>query len=417
MPLQQAKATLSGKKIFVTGGTGFVGGRLIERLSIECRASVRVLVQRLQRASRIARFPIELVHGDVTDAQAVARAARDCDIIFHCAYGNSGTADRQRAVNVQGTRNVLNAAVTNGAKRLVHLSTVLVYGMTPDADVDERAPRKYLGDVYPDSKLDAEKLVMRYGETRGLPVSVLQPAEVYGPYASVWTENVLRRLRTERLILVNGGDGLCSPVYIDDLINAMMLAAVGERARGEAFLIAAERPVSWREFYGAFENMLGISSTVSMSGREAEAYYRASEKKMASLVTEGLRLVRCEAEVRDRLLRTREAQLLKSVATRLVPASIRRSLRRAITKGGAAGRPVPSRSQSEKPVEPLDPLMIRLYETKTIFRIDKAKRLLEYEPQFSLEAGMRLTRRWAQWSNLLGQAPTPCYSSLDEVHS
>lgn len=410
--LEKAKSALSGKKIFVTGGTGFIGGRLIERLSTECHASIRVLVQQLQRASRIARFPIELMRGDVTDAHGVARAARDCDVIFHCAYGNSGTVERQRAVNVQGTRNVLDAAVANGAKRLVHLSTVLVYGMTADGDVDERAPRQYLGSVYPDSKLDAEKLVMRYGETRSLPVSVLQPAEVYGPYASVWTENVLRRLRTERLILINGGDGLCSPVYIDDLVNAMLLAAVEEQARGETFLIAAERPVTWREFYGRFESMLGISSTVNMSAREAQAYYKTSQQKAASILKEGLRLVCCEAEVRGRLLRTREAELLRCMARWFIPATTRQSLSRAIFERTAARQAQLPRGQSEKPLEPLDPLTIRLYETKTIFRIDKAKRMLGYQPQFSLEAGMRLTRRWAKWSNLLIQESATGHPSL-----
>jgi nucleoside-diphosphate-sugar epimerase len=100
------------------------------------------------------------------------------------------------------------------------------------------------------------------------------------------------------------------------------------------------------------------------------------------------------------------------MARRFVPASIRQSIRQATFENDAASQAILPHDQGEKPVELLDPLMIRLYQTKTIFRIDKAKRMLGYEPQFSLEAGMRLTRRWAQWSNLLGQESTRGYPRL-----
>ncbi|MGH7824077.1 MAG: NAD-dependent epimerase/dehydratase family protein [Candidatus Binatia bacterium] len=415
--LQQAKDALAGKRVLVTGGTGFIGGRLVERLSTECWVSIRVLVRNLPGACRIARFPIEFVRGDVTDPESVARAADGCDVIFHCAYGNTGTEEQQRAVNLQGTQYVLNAAITKRIGRLVHLSTVLVYGVTPDGDLDERAPRRYLGSVYPDSKLDAEKLVMHYGQRWGLPVTVLQPAEVYGPYATVWTQNVLQRLKSERLILIDGGDGLCSPVYVDDLVSAMMVASVRKEAIGETFLIAAERPITWKVFYARFESMLGVSATVNMSAEEARAAYKASQQKRPSLLNEGVRLVFSEPEIRRRLLRTREAELLRQLTRRFVSAGYRQSLKKAALKRKAAAQAQLTSSKNEKPLEPLDPLTIRLYQTKTVFRIDKAKRMLGYQPQFSFEAGMRLTRRWANWSNLLAQDADDGYRRPAKVGS
>jgi nucleoside-diphosphate-sugar epimerase len=401
--LRPIHAALSGKRIFVTGATGFVGGRLIERLATECRVTIRALVQNWSRANRIARFPVELVRGDVMDAEMMARLAAGCDVIFHCAYGNAGSAERQRQVNLDGTRNILNAARANGVARLVHLSTILVYGETPDGEIDESAPRRYLGLVYPDSKLDAEQLVAHHGRTYQLPVTILQPAEVYGPYATVWTANLLKALQTSRQILIDGGEGFCSPVYIDDLISAMMLAAAKPEAIGETFLIAAERPVTWRELYGRFENMLGFSATVSMTVAEAEAYYYKSiaKNKPASIFREGLRMLRDEPAIRQRLSSTREAEVLRNLARRVLGAKARQAVRGAMTGGNVTVAKQPA--EKEKAVEPLDPLSIRLSRSKTVFRIDKAQKVLGYEPQFSLEAGMRLTRRWAQWSNLLDE--------------
>jgi nucleoside-diphosphate-sugar epimerase len=400
--LELVKKALTGKRILVTGGTGFIGGRLIERLATECQVSIRVLVQNLSRACRVARFPVEIVRGDITDGLAAARASAGCDVVFHCAYGNAGSAQRQREVNVQGTKNILDAAAANRVGRVIHLSTILVYGETADGEIDERAPRRYLGLVYPDSKLDAEKLALGYAETKKLPLTVLQPAEVYGPYASVWTQNLLNSLKSTRQILIDGGDGFCSPVYVDDLVSAMMLCAVKPQAIGETFMIAAACPVTWKEFYGRFESMLGCKATVSMTAAEAGAYYEQSilKNRPSSIFREGLRMILDEPIVRQRLLRTREAAMLRRAARLILPAAARQSLRTAFD--GRMAAPASECGEEERPVEPLDPLSIRMGRTKTIFRIDKARRLLGYEPRFSLEAGMALTMRWAQWSNLLG---------------
>ena len=240
---------LSGKRILVTGGTGFIGSRLIERLVLEENAEARVLVHHPAHAARVARLPVAIVQGDVLDAADLERAAEGCEMIFHCAYGTSPDETLQRRVNVEGTRNVFDAALGAKVKRVVHFSTLMVYGVTADGDLDETAPRRYFGNAYSDSKLDAEKLAFDYIRRHHLAVVILQPTAVYGPFALQWTQNVLEKMKTGRMILVDGGEGLRNAVYIDDLVSAALLAAVKEQAVGEAFLISGEAPVTWIEFY------------------------------------------------------------------------------------------------------------------------------------------------------------------------
>ena len=272
------RGNLRGKKVFVTGATGFIGGRLVESLVMDHGADVHVLVRNLAKTPRIARFPVTMVHGDLMDLGLVSRAMDGCEILFHCAYGNMGSPEEQREVNVKGTENALSAASGNNLRRVVHVSTLSVYGRTEDSDLDETAPRMYSNQVYADSKLEAERLAFQYFERYDLPVSIIQPAIVYGPFGKYWTVELVNQLKAGRVVLVDGGEGLCNAVYVDDAVQAIILAATEDSAIGQAFLISAESPVTWRDYYGAYRKMLGIEST-SLSEAEASEeearYYRA----------------------------------------------------------------------------------------------------------------------------------------------
>lgn len=401
----EAAWALAGKQVLVTGGTGFIGGRLCERLACQCGAEVRALVRNFASASRLARIPVRLVRGDMTRPDEVAAAAAGCEVIFHCAFGTTGTQRQRSRVNVGGTRAVLAAAAACRASRLVHLSTLMVYGATPDGDLDETAPRRYFGDAYSNSKLRAEREVLRAGR-RGLPVTVLQPTAVYGPYGGVWTELPLRQLASGRVILVNGGNGLANAVYVDDLVTAMLLAAVREEAIGEAFLISGAEAESWRELYGRFEQMLGRRCTVSMTATEARGYSRRYRLAKKSLLTEGLGLLRENAELRDRVLATREVDLLRWFGSSVVPGRLQQVIKKRLA-GSPAGPGAESRDAAEPPIHPLSSRMVRFFIPKTRVRIDKATRLLGYRPAFDLDRGMAMTEAWARWANLLPPSGSP----------
>ena len=131
-----------------------------------------------------------VVRGDVTSPSDLEAAARGCDVVFHCAYGTSGSQKHRAWVNTEGTRRVLAAAQEAKVRRIVYLSTLMVYGQTGDGDLDETAPRSASAIAYSDSKLEAERIAL----SSGLPVAVLQPTAVYGPWGGVWTETVLESL-------------------------------------------------------------------------------------------------------------------------------------------------------------------------------------------------------------------------------
>jgi nucleoside-diphosphate-sugar epimerase len=397
------QANLSGKRVLVTGGTGFVGGRLVERLVQECHAEVRVLVHNFAKAIRVARYPVEMAYGDLTRPDEVSRAVEGCEIVFHCAYGNRGQEESRRAVNVQGTGNVLEAALRQKVKRIVHLSTVVVYGWdSPEGELNEGSPKRYTEEFYASSKRQAEELVNDYVHKHGAPAVILQPTAVYGPSATPWTVDVLQWLKTERVILVNGGSGLCNAVYIDDLITAILSAAVQEHVIGESFLISGEKPVTWKEFFCRFEHMLGFASTVEMSMAEAEAYYASKQPKIGSLLPEAVRILREEPLVYSRLRHTREIATLVKIARTLLPVQMQGPLKKRPARNGRTGKVAQAdREVVGKPVQLLRPYMIHYYASKARVSIDKAKRLLNYRPQFDFETGMERTAQWVQWANLL----------------
>jgi len=334
--------SLRGRRVLVTGGTGFLGGRLVEKLVLEQGAEVRVLVRDVSRASRIARFDLELARGDVTDAEAVGRAVRGCDVAVHCAYGNRGTARQRSAVDVDGTRTVAEAVLREGAARMVHVSSIAVYGRTPDGAVDETTSPGGAGDRYSRTKREGEALVLDLHRRAGLPVAVLRPTCVYGPFGLAFTIDPLEELASRRVVLVDGGEGLANVVYVDDAVDALLLAATAPAAVGEVFLVSGPRPVTWRELYAAYERMLGVSATVAMTAEEVRALARAERRRRGR--REGLR-----AQPFD----------------------------------------VPSEH------------MLAFYTARTVFRIDKAATLLGYRPRFDLERGMALTEAWARWSGLI----------------
>jgi nucleoside-diphosphate-sugar epimerase len=386
---------LEGKSILVTGGTGFVGGRLVEKLVLGQRARVRVLVRNFGNASRIARFPVQMVGGDITDEAVVQKAVQGCDVVFHCAHDFGLGRDPQRLMAVQGTRNVSLAVLREGAQRMVHVSTVAVYGPTLDGDLTESSPWQPSDHSYIRAKRAAERLVLGLHRQKGLPVVVLQPTTVYGPFCKPWTLRPINDLKTGLVPLVNGGEGYCNAVYIDDVVDAMILAATQSDILGETFLISGEKPITWKTFYSAFEAALGIRATVDISEEEIEEMQR-KQAHSTSATSQLLNLARDPRTV-SWIARMPHVRGSLKILKNFLSEEQRRSLKSRVLRNGSERK---RNEEAGKSIHVPDETLLSFYRPKTRVRIDKAQKLLGYAPRFDFERGMDLTTQFIHWANL-----------------
>ena len=255
----------AGSKILVTGGTGFIGTRLVRTL-VERGYCVRVLVRRdnfkpppgLAPSDQgpLAHERVELVRGDVTDRESIFRAVDGCNYVFHlaaCAKNWAKDPKTFHDVNVVGMRNVFDASRAAGIKRLVWTSTIVTFGPTRAGEVgDEEMPRttdEYLTE-YEASKVKAEHEALRYAQG-GLPVVIVNPARVYGP-GHLTEGNVLSQLidaydRGKVPVLINRGVNVGNYVFVGDVVQGHILAM--ERGRiGQRYILGGEN-ASLKDFF------------------------------------------------------------------------------------------------------------------------------------------------------------------------
>ena len=133
---------IRGLTALVTGASGFIGGRLVERLATEEGVNVRAIVRNANRAERLRKLPLEILQADLLDLRSLLKAIEGCDLVFHCAalVRETGSRDEFFRTNVKGTENILGVSCDAGAKRFVHFSSVAVYGMNPPDKTDETTP-------------------------------------------------------------------------------------------------------------------------------------------------------------------------------------------------------------------------------------------------------------------------------------
>ena len=237
--------------VLVTGATGFTGGHLAAGLK-QCGHTVRALVRPRSlekfRASSLAQLGIDAVEGDLTDPESVARAAVGATVVYHIAatYREAGQPDSvYRVVNVDGTRHVLDAARRAGATRVVHCSTGGVHGHIEQPPATEDAPLNP-GDVYQETKLEAEQLAREYGRTHPLEVVIARPIGIYGPGDTRFLK-MFRGLARGRFPMLGSGDVFYHLTYIDDLVEGFRLCGEVAGVSGRTYVLAGPRYTTLNE--------------------------------------------------------------------------------------------------------------------------------------------------------------------------
>jgi nucleoside-diphosphate-sugar epimerase len=348
-----------GKTVLITGATGFVGGRLAERLVLEEGAHVRVLVRNWTKAVWISRLACDLIQGDVLDKDSIKEAVKGCDVVFHCASGPAQNMGGYMKTNVEGTHNILNACKEYRTERIVYLSSVAVHGPNLPPGADESSPYKIQGRDYSDSKIRTEQFLMEYYREKQMPIVILRPTFIWGPRSRLFTMQQLYAMKNGTFSFIDNGEGTCNVVYVDNLVDVMLLAGIKDEAVGEAFLVTDGLSITWADFFKYYADLLGIQHFPSINSRSLILRFACRQVDM----------------LRDLLER------LKGNPAPLWRKVVRRSARELLTV-------LEKRYCSYWDLEK--------FARKGKININKARKLLGYHPRYGLEEGMKDTLAWVR---------------------
>ena len=247
----------------VTGGGGFLGGAIVRRL-IENGDEVRTL----QRGDypELGALGVECVTGDIADPEIVHRAVSGCDRVFHVAAKVEmwGPPEPFHLVNVVGTGNILDSMRRHGVPKLIFTSSPsVVHGGDDIAGADEALdyPDHYEA-AYPETKAEAERLVLG-ANSRDLATVSLRPHLIWGPWDTNLVPKIVDRARAGQLRLVGDGSNLVDTVYIDNAVNAHLLAAEkldpDSNCAGRAYFITNDDPRPIKEIINGFVTAAGLA--------------------------------------------------------------------------------------------------------------------------------------------------------------
>jgi nucleoside-diphosphate-sugar epimerase len=332
------------RTVLISGATGYIGSALARRLLSTGGVRVRAMARDASRGKALAELGAQIVVADVTHPETLGPAFHGVAAVYHAAgwADERGRPEEVRETNVGGTQHMVEAALQAGVGRFVHLSSCAVYGSLQALNIDEHTPLRTGASLYHDSKVEAETVVWEAGR-RGLPVTIARPSQVYGPGSKQFTLRPVRTLQKGQLFLIDGGRHFFKPIYIDNLVDALVLLGEHPAAIGEAFNLTDGIAIPWRSLFGAYANMLG--------GRRL----RSLSFPIAWTAAGALELV-----------------------------------------GVIQGRPA---SVTRRAVGSLRSI--------NSFSNLKARRMLGWSPRISFEDGLRLTHDWLDAQGLLGSAGAP----------
>jgi nucleoside-diphosphate-sugar epimerase len=247
------------RSAFVTGGSGFIGGRLIRRL-VESGWTVRALARSDRSAEKVRALGAEAVAGDLGDVEGMRAGAQGADVAFHAAahLGEWGSRAEFERDNVGGTRNVIEACRSAGVRRLVHVGTeaALLAGK-PLVNVNEDAPlRPDSGAAYSATKAMAEQAV-RDANDDGFETVVIRPRLVWGPGDTTILPALVKAVEAGRFAWIGGGRHLTSTTHVDNTVEGLVLGAARGKPGGVYFVTDGE-PVVFREFISDLLTTAGV---------------------------------------------------------------------------------------------------------------------------------------------------------------
>jgi nucleoside-diphosphate-sugar epimerase len=244
------------KPIFVTGATGSIGYMLAKRLS-DNGLPVRVLARDVSRARNLKTLAgVEVVAGDLGQPESLHGLVAGCSVVYHAAAKILGSDPASyRSVNVDGTTALLDEAILAGVERFVHVSTVGVYGFDPAENITEDAPWPPNSNLYSTTKQHAEKAVWKVADK--MPVAVARPGDVVGPQQYAWTVQFVEKIKQRILLPPTDATSGLMTVYVDNLVDALLLIGTHVDAVGQAFNVVDSTPLLTSTYIRLLAKMLG----------------------------------------------------------------------------------------------------------------------------------------------------------------
>ncbi len=230
------------------------------------------------------------VRADITDPsslRAVLGPDRPADAVIHAAalLGGFGRRKDYTRFNVEGTRNVYEAARSAGAKRFIHISSISAMGFSPGLAADEETPCELHGDAYGDSKLASERLVFELSKPDGPAVTVIRPGNIWGPGSVPWVLRPLSLMREGRFKWVAGGAGHLAMVHVEDVVSGIILALKTEPAAGKIYILTdGSEGTTCRDYFTRLAEAAGVALN-------APSLARPLALGLAAFVSAGARLL------------------------------------------------------------------------------------------------------------------------------
>ncbi|WP_231461813.1 NAD-dependent epimerase/dehydratase family protein [Pedobacter sp. Leaf132] len=385
-----ASANLSKDSYLITGGTGFIGTALTERLWSKGIQNITVPVRGYKNCAAIARFNIDLPKVNLLNYETVLNIVKGKKFIVHLAYATDGK--NAYNINVEATKNVVKAACEQGAEAVVVLSTMNVYGF-PDGFVDENSNGKPAGGDYGKSKKIMQDWCLQFAKTQTKTrIIVLNPTCVYGPNGKTYTTLPITLANSNRFCWIDNGIGKANIVYIDNLLDAIEKSLSVKSAHG-LNLIINDDTITWRNFLRPL--LLDKAELIENLDTKSLLSQNFKEKTNLKKIT---RYLVANYEFVSLINQHPILGSLKKVIFKSIP-KFRNKLNGEREIEWHDNGIENLRKDTKEPFNPPIWLNELFGNTKSEFSSKKAKEILGWEPVIPTEESLKITQEWLAQRN------------------
>ncbi|NBR04327.1 MAG: NAD-dependent epimerase/dehydratase family protein [Planctomycetes bacterium] len=244
----------------ITGAGGLVGSSLAEAC-VKRGYKVKALIRSGSDGSFLEKLGVEVIRGDLQDKNLPKEATQGVDTVFHCAakVGDWGTVDSYRQVNVEGLRKLLDSIDPTQLYKFVHFSSLGVYEARHHHQTDESTPPPDQHfDGYTQSKVESEKLALKYHREKGYPIVVLRPGFIYGPRDRTVLPRLMEKLKTKEVKYIGSSGYAMNNIFVGNLVQAAFLAIDNPNAVGQVFNLTDGEKVSKKRFITAIAKGMNL---------------------------------------------------------------------------------------------------------------------------------------------------------------